>query len=90
MFAALMKRNEPRAMLIGNRDRSGAGDDQRNPLFDHLLHRIINAPQIGAAESRKSSLKYLAQIRHSVTGLPVTGAPISPFALEHLLIEIAP
>ena len=57
------QRNEPRAMLIGNRDRSGASDNKRNALLDHLLHHFIDSPQVGTPKSRKRSRKHLIQIR---------------------------
>ena len=53
----LEKRNQPRPMLIGNRDRPRARHHQRNPLLDHRLHRLIHAPQVRAAKRRKSSLE---------------------------------
>ena len=58
-------------MLIGDGDGPCAGNDQRNALFDDLLHGRIHAPQISAAKGRQSKLEYLAQIlalRHRLSG----------------------
>jgi len=49
-------------MLIGNRDWTGARDNKRNALLDHLLHHFIDSAQVGASKSRKRSGKYLIQI----------------------------
>src|SRR5208337_1087247 len=76
------QRNEPSAMLIGNRDWSGASDDKRNALLDHLLHHFIDSPQVGASKSWKRARKYLIQIRAAGDRLPGHLPAHKPFILS--------